>query len=508
VRKVLVANRGEIARRVMAALRERGIRSVAVYSDADTTAVHVRAADEAVRVGPAAAAESYLKIDAIVAAAKDTGCDGVHPGYGFLAENAAFARAVEGAGLVFLGPRPDTLELFGDKRRARAIALEAGVPVVPGWEGDPADLAAASAAADAMGWPVLVKAAHGGGGKGMTSVQDPSALAEALDGAARVAASAFGDASVFLEKRILKPRHVEVQILGDGAGNVIHLGERECSLQRRHQKIVEESPSPALDDATRSALTSAAVALGRAAKYRSAGTCEFLLAPDGKFYFLEINARIQVEHPVTELVTGVDLVHEQLHVAEAGTLRLTQEDWRPRGVAVEARVYAEDADRGFLPSSGPVLRAEFPVAPGVRVDAGVETGDEIGVHYDPMIAKVVAWGADRATAYARLACALDGTIVHGPVTNLAFLRRLMARADVRAGDYHTGSVESDFLAPPGPPDDLLLAAVALADHLGLAARPGEASTGGNASGGATGPAPPDPFGTGTGWRHPGLGGHS
>ncbi len=503
MKKVLVANRGEIACRVMAALREADLRSVAVYSKADASALHVRTADEAVCVGPAPAAESYLNLPVLVQAARDAGCDAVHPGYGFLSENAAFARAVEEAGLIFLGPRPETLELFGDKRRARAIALEAGVPVVPGWEGDPSDVDSARAAAEEMGWPVLVKAALGGGGKGMTSVDDGAALADALEAAARVAASAFGDASVFLEKRILKPRHVEVQILGDGEGNVLHLGERECSLQRRHQKILEESPSSVLDDATRSALTSAAVALGCAAKYRSAGTCEFLLAPDGRFYFLEINARIQVEHPVTELVTGVDLVHEQIHVARTGALRLSQDDWRPRGVAVEARVYAEDADRGFLPSSGPVLRAEYPTSPGVRVDAGVETGDEIGVHYDPMIAKVVAWADDRETAYRRLARALDDTIVHGPVTNLAFLRRLLARDDVRAGDYHTGSVEESYLAPPEPPDDLLVAAVAAADQLGLS---GHGPSAPNADAGDA--ELPDPFATLAGWRHPGLGASS
>ncbi len=501
--KVLVANRGEIACRVIAGLREAGIASVAVYSEADVQALHVRAATEAVPIGPAPAAESYLVIEKIVEAAKSVGADGVHPGYGFLAENAGFARAVEDAGLVFLGPRPDTIELLGDKRRARAVAQKVGVPVVPGWEGEPSDLAGAQAAAAEIGWPVLVKAAMGGGGKGMSRVDDAGGLEEAMSAAARVASSAFGDASVFVEKRVDRPRHVEVQILGDGEGNVIHLAERECSLQRRHQKIVEESPSPALDDATRTALTEAAVAIGREVKYRSAGTCEFLLDPEGHFYFLEVNARIQVEHPVTELVTGVDLVQEQLHVASTGALRLRQEEIVPRGAAVEARVYAEDAEKGFLPSTGVLLRVDFPRGPGLRVDTGVSAGDEIGTHYDPMIAKIVAWGVDREQAWARLARALDETIVHGPVTNLSFLRWLFAREDVRAGDYHVASVEEDFLPDRenGATPELLLAAAALADRFGLDAAPAASGTRANGDTAAV----RGPFDTLTGWRHPGLG---
>ncbi|MBZ0269225.1 ATP-grasp domain-containing protein [bacterium] len=503
LRKVLVANRGEIAIRVMAALRERGIVSVAVYSEADARAAHVRAADEAVAIGPAPATESYLVIDRIVRAAKDAGADAIHPGYGFLAENAVFAAAVEKAGVVFLGPRPDTIELLGDKRRARALAGKVGVPVVPGWEGDASDLAGAKAAATAMGFPVLVKAALGGGGKGMTRVDDEEGLAEALATASRVAASAFGDAAVFLEKRIAKPRHVEVQILGDGEGNVIHLAERECTLQRRHQKIVEESPSSAINGKTRDALTSAAVSLCREVKYRSAGTCEFLVDADGRFYFLEVNARIQVEHPVTEQVTGVDLVHEQLHVAETGALRLSQEDIAPRGFAVEARLYAEDPDHGFLPGTGTLLRADFPAGGGLRIDAGVAAGDEISTHYDPMIAKITATGTDRATAWTRLARALDETIVHGPVTNLAFLRWLVAREDVRRGEYHVTSVEEEFLPQRGTPevDELLVAAVAIAEKAGWTREAG----GGGGNGSAAARSDDDPFATLGPWRQNGLG---
>ena len=445
MKKILVANRGEIACRVLAALRERQVQSVAVFSEADAHACHVRAADEAVCLGPAPAVESYLRIDGIVEAALSVGAEAVHPGYGFLAENAEFARAVEDAGLVFLGPRPETIDLLGDKRRARAMAKAAGVPVVPGWEGDPTDRAAARKAAEEIGWPVLVKAALGGGGKGMTRVDCAEDLDGALEAAARVAASSFGDASVFLERLIERPRHVEVQILGDGEGNVVHLYERECSLQRRHQKVIEESPSPAISEEQRADLTGAATSIAREVRYRSAGTCEFLLDESGEFYFLEVNARIQVEHPVTELVTGRDLVGSQITIADGRGLPYTQDEIRPRGAAVEARLYAEDPDAGFLPQAGDLLRVEFPSGPWVRVDAGVATGDAISTHYDPMIAKIVACGSTRELAWRRLARALDQTVVHGPVTNLGFLRELCARPDVLAGDFHTGSIEATYM---------------------------------------------------------------
>lgn len=496
--KVLVANRGEIACRIFAAVRERGYRSVAVASDADLRARHVRHADEVVSIGPAPATESYLDIEKVVAAAKSAGATAVHPGYGFLAENAAFAAAVEAAGLVFLGPTAETIDLLGDKRRARAVADRAGVPVVPGWEGDPSDLAAARAAAAEIGFPVLVKAALGGGGKGMTRVDSEAELDAALEAAARVAASAFGDASVFLEKAILAPRHVEVQLLGDGQGEVLHLGERECSLQRRHQKVIEESPATTIEATTRERLLAAAVAIGREVNYRSAGTCEFLVAPDQSFYFLEVNARVQVEHPVSELVTGRDVLHAQFDLVETGKLPFAQEDIWVRGYAVEARVYAEDPDADFLPQSGPVLRADFPSAPWLRIDAGVDRGDEITTHYDPMIAKVIAYGDSREVAWSRLARALEETVVHGPGTNLAFLRDLVTREDARAGDYHVTSIEEKILperaarlASEG--DEWLLAAAAVAEHFG--------STPAAAGGEVAGPGrSPDPFDSLLNWR--------
>ena len=505
MKKVLVANRGEIACRVIHALREAGIPSVAVASEIDRDALHVRLADESVVIGPAPAVSSYLDVARVIDAARSTGADAVHPGYGFLAENAAFASEVEAAGLVFIGPRPETLALLGDKRRARAVAERVGVPVVPGWEGEAGDADGAARAADAMGWPVIVKAALGGGGKGMSLVHDARELKDAMEAAARLAASAFGDASVFVEKAILAARHVEVQILGDGLGDVVHVLERECSLQRRHQKVFEESPSPALRPDTRRRLTDAATAIGRAVSYRSAGTCEFLLAEDQSFYFLEVNARIQVEHPVTELVTGIDLVRAQLSVANGQGIGFAQADVVPRGVAVEARIYAEDPDHGFLPQAGELLRVELPSAPWLRVDAGVRTGDAISTHYDPMIAKVIAWGNDRPSAWRRLSRALDAAVVHGPVTNLDFLRELAAHPDVVAGRYHTKSIEETFLpertrrlAERGV--ELFAVAAAIAERLRLGADTA-ATTARSPDGVAVAP---DPFATIARWRHPGL----
>jgi acetyl/propionyl-CoA carboxylase alpha subunit len=506
VKKVLVANRGEIACRVIHALREAGIGSVAIASEPDRHARHVELADEAVVIGPAAATSSYLDVARVLDAARVTGADAVHPGYGFLAENAEFAGAVERAGLTFVGPRPETIALLGDKRRARELAERVNVPVVPGWAGEPDDLDGAARAADAMGWPVLVKAALGGGGKGMGLVHDRSELREAIGTAARLASSAFGDASVFLEKAILEARHVEVQIVGDGEGDVVHVLERECSLQRRHQKVFEESPSSAVTPETRRRLTDAAVAIGREVRYRSAGTCEFLLDADERFYFLEVNARIQVEHPVTELVTARDLLQAQLSVARGDGIGFAQSDVSARGVAVEARIYAEDPDAGFLPQAGDLWRVDLPNAPWLRVDSGVRAGDAISRHYDPMIAKVIAWGPDRVSAWTRLARALDATVVHGPVTNLDFLRELASRDDVVAGRYHTKSIEQTFLperadrlAARG--DDLLHVAVALADRFGLSAgRDRAASTEPSSA------SEPDPFRSLASWRHPGLGG--
>jgi len=501
--KVLIANRGEIACRIASTLHELGIRSVAVYSEADRGALHTRLADEAWPIGPAEPRASYLNIEALLEAAKKSGAQAVHPGYGFLAENAAFAEAVERAGLTFIGPTADQIRAMGDKRAARTLAEKAKVPVVPGAEGD--DPKALAKAAAAMGYPVMVKAALGGGGKGMRAVHDPADLAEALDSARRVATSAFGDGTVYLEKRIERPRHVEVQVLGDGKGDAIHLFERECSLQRRHQKVIEESPSPGVDDALRERLTFAAVALAQAVKYRGAGTIEFLV--DGRnFFFLEMNTRLQVEHPVTELVTGFDLVRAQIVVAAEGRLPWAQHEVRLNGHAIEARVYAEDPARGFLPQSGTLVRLRWPHGAFVRVDRGVEAGDAVTVHYDPMLAKIIAHGPERAIALTRLTGALDDTRAHGVVTNLPFLRALVRDPAVRSGAFDTEWIEREFLAgfealAQAPAPELAVAAAALAELLGLVtpARPG---VNGNAAEGA--PAS-DPFTTLGAWRLPGLG---
>jgi acetyl/propionyl-CoA carboxylase alpha subunit len=499
-RKVLIANRGEIACRIAATLHEMGIRAVAVYSDADRGALHTRVCDEARRIGPAEARESYLDIAAVIAAAKDSGAEAVHPGFGFLAENAAFAEAVEAAGLVFIGPTPGQIRDMGDKRAARAIAGKAGVPIVPGAEGDDAD--ALATAAKRIGYPVMVKAALGGGGKGMRAVADEASLREAVESAQRLARSAFGDAAVYLEKRVERARHIEVQVLGDGHGNAVHLFERECSLQRRHQKVVEEAPSPAIDPATRERMTEAAVRLAESVKYRGAGTIEMLRAASGEFYFLEMNTRLQVEHPVTEFITGIDLVRAQVHVAATGTLPFAQDQVKRHGHAIEARVYAEDAARGFLPQAGTALRVRWPHGPFIRVDRGLEAGDEVTVHYDPMLAKIVAYGSTREAALARLTGALDPVRLHGVVTNLPFLRALVRARDVADARIDTEWIEREFL--PGfeslmqaPAPDLALAAAAIAETLGVG-RVRASETAGPA-------APADPFATLGPWRQSGLG---
>ena len=474
-RKVLIANRGEIACRIAATLHEMGIRSVAVFSDADRGALHTRLCDEAWRVGPAEARESYLNVAAILDAARASGAEAVHPGFGFLAENAAFADAVEVAGLTFIGPTGKQIRDMGDKRAARNIAEKAGVPIVPGAEG--ADVDALAKAAAKIGYPVMVKAALGGGGKGMKAVHDEASLREAVESAMRLARSAFGDASVYLEKLVTRARHIEVQVVGDGHGHAVHLFERECSLQRRHQKVVEEAPSAAITPELRTAITSAAVRLAEAVDYRGAGTIEMLLAPSGEFYFLEMNTRLQVEHPVTEFITGIDLVRAQLHVAATGTLPFEQDAVRHRGHAIEARLYAEDASRGFLPQAGTASRVRWPHGSFVRVDRGIEAGDDVSVHYDPMLAKVIAFGSTRDAALARLTGALDTARVHGVVTNLPFLRALTRAPQVAAAEFDTEWIEREFL--PGfealmqaPAPDLALAAVAIAEAMGLtAARP-------------------------------------
>ena len=498
--KVLVANRGEIAIRVMRTLEELGIASVAVYSEPDRDAPHARRADEAFLLGPGPANESYLVVEKIIDVAQKSGAEAIHPGYGFLAENADFAAAVEAAGLAFVGPSAEQIRTLGDKRAVRALALEAGVPVVPGAEGgDPAALARA---AKRLGFPVMVKAALGGGGKGMSVVAGEPALGEAIESAQRIALSAFGDPTVYLEQQLERPRHVEVQVLGDGRGGAIHLFERECSLQRRHQKVIEESPAPSITDRRREELAAAAVKLARAARYRSAGTVEFLITPGGEFFFLEMNTRLQVEHPVTELVTGLDLVRLQLEIAATGELSLRQAEVARRGHAIEARIYAEDAARNFLPQAGEVARARWPRGPFVRVDAGVESGDAVPVQYDPILAKLIALGAERAAALHRLATALDDTLVHGVVTNLPFLRALARAPEVQAARFDTEWIEREFLASftalaTAPAPELALAAAALAESFG-GASPARSSTGAAA------------FPRGSAfeslgrWRHPGL----
>ncbi|WP_101829811.1 biotin carboxylase N-terminal domain-containing protein [Frankia canadensis] len=445
---VLVANRGEIAVRIIRTLRELGLRSVAVYSDADAGARHVREADMAVRLGPSPARESYLDIDAVLDAARLSGAQAVHPGYGFLAENAAFVRACVAAGLRFIGPSAAAVELMGDKILARRTVAEVGVAVVPGRSAPGMTDAAITEAAGQLGYPVLVKPSAGGGGKGMRVVRDPERMAAALASARRESAAAFGDDTLYVERLIPRPRHVEVQVLADEHGTVLHLGERECSLQRRHQKIVEEAPSPLLDTRTRERLGTAAVAVASAVGYVGAGTVEFIMSADApdEFYFMEMNTRLQVEHAVTELVTGVDLVAEQVRVAAGEPLRFGQADVHLTGHAVEARVYAEDPGRGFLPTGGEVLAFREPVGPALRVDAGITTGDTVGTAYDPMLAKIVAWGPDRASALARLDAALAGTVLLGVPSNLGFLRSLLAHPDVRSGRLDTGLVERDLPA--------------------------------------------------------------
>ncbi|WP_259161745.1 ATP-binding protein [Microbacterium phyllosphaerae] len=436
---VLVANRGEIARRIIRTLRALGIRSIAVYSDADADAPHVREADDAVRIGAAPAAESYLDIDAVIGAARATGAQAIHPGYGFLSESVGLAEACAEGGIVFIGPSVDALQIMGDKAKARDHVVRSGVPVVPGFDARGLSDAEIAEEATAIGFPLLVKPSAGGGGKGMEVVADATALRSALASARRVASSAFGDDALILERLIRRPRHIEVQVFGDVHGTVIALGERECTLQRRHQKVIEEAPSAGIPDATRTRLLEAAIQAAESVRYVGAGTVEFLIDADepDDVFFIEMNTRLQVEHPVTEEVTGLDLVALQIEVAAGGRL-----DEAPpvRGHAVEARVYAESPERGFLPSTGRVLLFEPPQ--GVRVDAAVETGSEVTGFYDPMIAKVIAVAADRATALRRLDEALRRTVVLGVDTNIAFLRTLCQDERVVAGDLDTGLIET------------------------------------------------------------------
>ncbi|MGY4980022.1 acetyl/propionyl/methylcrotonyl-CoA carboxylase subunit alpha [Streptomyces sp. 900105755] len=510
---VLVANRGEIAVRVIRTLRSLGVRSVAVYSDADVDARHVREADTAVRIGPAPAGESYLSAARLLEAAAAGGAQAVHPGYGFLAENAAFARACEEAGLVFIGPPADAIALMGDKIRAKETVAAAGVPVVPGGR-DP-ELAEA---ARALGAPVLLKPSAGGGGKGMRLVRDLTLLDEEIAAARREARASFGDDTLLVERWVDRPRHIEIQVLADGHGNVVHLGERECSLQRRHQKVIEEAPSVLLDEATRAAMGEAAVQAARSCGYVGAGTVEFIV-PGGdpsSYYFMEMNTRLQVEHPVTELVTGLDLVEWQLRVAAGERLGFAQEDVRLTGHAVEARICAEDPARGFLPTGGTVLLLREPQGDGVRTDSGLSEGSEVGSLYDPMLSKVIAYGPDRETALRKLRGALAETVTLGVQTNAGFLRRLLSHPAVVAGELDTGLVERvvDGLVTGDVPDEVYEAAAAVRLEAlrpvpanGVAANGVAANGTGTGTGtgtGANGVAADgrwtDPFSVPSGWR--------
>jgi acetyl-CoA carboxylase biotin carboxylase subunit len=462
--RVLVANRGEIALRIVRACHEEGIEAVAVYSDADRLAPHVRAADLAVPIGPPTPGESYLRIDKLLAAARETGAQAIHPGYGFLAERATFATAVVEAGLVFIGPPAAAITAMGDKPEARRRMQAAGVPIVPGLTVPVQDPGAAVGAAEDIGFPVLVKAAAGGGGKGMRVVHRAEDLAGALVTAASEARKAFGDASVYLEKFVERPRHVEMQVLADHE-RTVHLGERECSIQRRHQKLVEEAPSVAVTPALRSEMGRAAVAAAQAVGYRGAGTCEFLLAADGAFYFLEMNTRIQVEHPVTELVYGIDLVREQIRIAQGHAMRIPHGPLSPRGWALECRITSEDPGNGFLPATGRVEYLHVPTGPGVRWDGGVEVGNDVTLFYDSLLGKIIVWGADRGEAIGRMKRALRELVVSGVATNQAFHLRLLADPDFLASRIDSQFLDRrpDLLEPPA--DEARINALAIAAAL-------------------------------------------
>ena len=468
-KKILIANRGEIACRVIATAKRMGIATVAVFSDADRNALHVERADEAVHIGPAPASQSYLNQDALIAAIKETGADAVHPGYGFLSENPTFAEAVAQAGAVFIGPPPDAIRAMGLKDAAKRLMADAGVPVVPGYLGDDQDPDHLATEADKVGYPVLIKAVAGGGGKGMRRVDDAKDFADALAGAKREAASSFGDDKVLIEKYLTRPRHIEVQVFADGQGNAVHLFERDCSLQRRHQKVIEEAPAPGMTDDLRAAMGSAAVTAAKAINYQGAGTVEFIADAEGgldaeSFFFMEMNTRLQVEHPVTEMITGQDLVEWQLRVASGEALPCGQEDLEISGHAAEARLYAEDPAKEFLPASGKLHHLVWPAdTPGLRIDTGVRQGDVITPFYDPMIAKVIVHGKDRTDALERLTTALNETEAAGMASNRRFLARLAAHDGFRRGDVDTGLIgrDLDVLSAPDTltPDILAVAAL-------------------------------------------------
>jgi acetyl-CoA carboxylase biotin carboxylase subunit len=455
LRKILVANRGEIAVRILRACRDLRLASVAVYSDCDRPARHVRMADEAVHIGADPPSDSYLRIDRIVAAAHASGADAVHPGYGFAAENAAFAAACRDAGLLFIGPTPEAIALMGSKTAARGAAVAAGVPVVPGADtalGPDVDDGTIAGVAEGIGYPVMIKAVAGGGGKGMRIVETAHELSSAVRAARSEAGAAFGDSAIYLERRLVRPRHIEVQILGDHHGTVLPFVERECSLQRRHQKVIEESPSPVVTPALRDRLTAAAAAVAGSVSYTNAGTIEFLLDAEGHFFFLEMNTRLQVEHPVTEMVTGVDLVQWQIRIAAGERLTLDPADaLTPRGHAIECRIYAEDPDEGFLPSPGTITGLRVPGGPGIRDDSAAEAGGEVPIFYDALISKLVAWGDDRSQAIARMQRALREYEVRGIRTTIGFFRWMLEQPDFHAAAFHTGYLDELLQQRRGTP---------------------------------------------------------
>jgi 3-methylcrotonyl-CoA carboxylase alpha subunit len=466
-KKILIANRGEIACRVIRTARRLGVRTVAVYSDADRDSRHARIADEARRIGPPSAQESYLSIPAILDAARTSGAEAIHPGYGFLSENEDFAAACAKAGVVFIGPSAESIAAMGDKAAAKRLMEKAGVPLVPGYHGEKQDAALLEKEAARIGYPVLIKPSAGGGGKGMRVVADAGAFKEQLEGAKREARSSFGDERVLIERYLQRPRHIEIQVFGDRQGNVVHLFERDCSVQRRHQKVLEEAPAPGLDSGMRSEMGAAAVAAARAIRYSGAGTVEFIAEQDGRFYFMEMNTRLQVEHPVTEMITGLDLVEWQLRVAAGENLPLSQDQLKFSGHAIEARIYAEDPDRDFLPATGKLLHLAFPAeSEEVRIDSGVEAGGSITPWYDPMIAKLIVRGRDRDSALATLRRALAQTEIAGVTTNVAFLRRIAASRAFTAAELDTGLIErnrAELFPPRAPVPGEMLAAAALAE---------------------------------------------
>src|SRR5580704_13787179 len=466
-KKILIANRGEIAVRVLRACREMGIQSVAVYSDVDRAALHVRKADEAYHLGPAPAAESYLNIEKIMAAARKSGADAIHPGYGFLSENPRFAHACAEAGIKFIGPTAAAMEMIGSKTRARQHMDKAGVPFVPGTSRGVDSVEEAASVAEKIGYPIMLKAAAGGGGKGMRLVHTSEELQSALESARSEAQRAFGDNEVYIEKAIVNPRHIEMQVLADEHGNTVYLGERECSIQRRHQKVLEESPSPIVDDDMRQRMGEVAVRVAKAAKYTNAGTVEFLVDENKNFYFLEMNTRLQVEHPVTELITGLDLVHLQIRIAAGEKLPFTQEDVRIRGHAIECRIYAEDPDNNYFPSPGRITLLQEPSGPGIRRDSGMYEGWAVPMDYDPLLAKLIGYGTDREQAISRLRRALSEYFVGGIKTNLSLFRRILRHPDFQAAKLDTGFLDRMLkeISPANPKTESTAEAAAIAAAL-------------------------------------------